>query len=171
MFFIILSRTSRVSLASGDKSLSTVGPSISWCLKFGFSLGYGLESFSFSLSESDDDDDDDGSLVDKNLGFVNWAKGLLKFETLCDEKVGFVDWEKKEEDGLWEKGSKIGNWGLLNNGLVEDDGDWKWEGFRIEEVNLNLREMMAAIRGVWYEIDWESGEFYSLGTRKVWFCK
>jgi hypothetical protein len=31
--------------------------------------------------------------------------------------------------------------------------DWKignWEGFRIEEVNLNLREMMAAIRVRWW---------------------
>ena len=66
MFFIIVSRICRVSLARGERSRSTVGPSISWCLKFGFSLGYGL-GFGFeALSESDDDDD--GSLVEKKMG-------------------------------------------------------------------------------------------------------
>lgn len=69
MFFIIVSRISRVSLASGERSRSTVGPSISWCLKFGFSLGYGLGFGvgSEALSESDDDDDD-GLLVEKKMG-------------------------------------------------------------------------------------------------------
>lgn len=69
MFFIIVSRICRVSLARGERSRSTVGPSISWCLKFGFSLGYGLGfGFGFEdLSESDDDDDD-GSLVEKKMG-------------------------------------------------------------------------------------------------------
>lgn len=71
MFFIIVSRICRVSLARGERSRSTVGPSISWCLKFGFSLGYGLGfgfGFGFGALSESDDDDDDGSLVEKKMG-------------------------------------------------------------------------------------------------------
>ncbi|KOM46792.1 hypothetical protein LR48_Vigan07g049600 [Vigna angularis] len=37
-----VSRTTCVSVTSGERSRSTMRPSISWCLKFGFWLGYGF---------------------------------------------------------------------------------------------------------------------------------
>ena len=64
-----------------------MGPSISWCLKSGFWLGYGFGFSGLSESEDDEYDDDDGgggeSLVEKNLSFVanddRVTKGVVEF--------------------------------------------------------------------------------------------
>jgi len=89
MFLIMVSRTTRVSAASGERSRSTVGPSISWCLKFGFWLGYGLWAWAgpgAGLRSSLESEAEENWFDERNL------KGLKI------GKLGFWENEVVEED-------------------------------------------------------------------------
>lgn len=90
----MVSRTTRVSFASGERSRSTVGPSISWCLKFGFWLGYGLglgPGLGFWVSSESKVEEESLLLVERNLmGGRNWeglkigGLGLLEMKLVIE---------------------------------------------------------------------------------------